>query len=106
MSILNDLPGVQKNVPLANHTTFKIGGPARYFFVAKNNNEIIRAVQAAKEENIPFYILGGGSNLLVSDRGFEGLVIKVQSSKFKIEQVPREREQSDNVKLKITAAEA
>src|SRR4030042_3662831 len=101
--ILKELSGLQENILLANHTTFRIGGPAKYFYIARNNNEIVRAVQAAKEESIPFYILGGGSNLLVSDEGFGGLIIKVQSSKFKIEQVPREREQSDNAKLKITA---
>ena len=103
MSILQRLPSLQENILLANHTTFRIGGPAKYFYIAKNNNEIVRAVQAAKEESIPFYILGGGSNLLVSDEGFGGLIIKIQNSKFKIEQVPREREQSDNAKLKITA---
>lgn len=84
MGILNDLPGLQENISLANHTTFRIGGPARYFFIAKNNDEIIRAVQSAKEENIPFYIMGGGSNLLVNDEGFDGLVIKISNNQYSI----------------------
>lgn len=66
----------QKNVPLKKFTTFKIGGPARYFFVAKTKKELIKAIQRAKKQGLPFFILGGGSNLLVSDKGYKGLVIK------------------------------
>ena len=57
MDILKSLPGIQENVSLANYTTFKIGGPARYFFIAKNKDEIISALKAAKELGMPFYIL-------------------------------------------------
>jgi UDP-N-acetylmuramate dehydrogenase len=71
---------LKENVPLKNFTTFKIGGPARYFCIAKNQKEIIDAVKKAKELNLPFFILGGGSNILVSDEGYEGIVIKTQSS--------------------------
>jgi len=85
MDILNSLQGVQENVPISNYVTFKIGGPARYFFVAKNKEEIISAIKAAKEFNIPFYIIGGGSNLLVSDAGFNGLIIKIQTAGFQIQ---------------------
>ena len=66
----------RKNVPLKNYTTFKIGGPAKYFFVAKRKEELIEAIKLAKKLELPFFILGGGSNLLVSDKGFDGLVIK------------------------------
>jgi len=67
---------------LKNYTTFRIGGPAKYFFKAKSKKDLIKAIQAAKELNLPFFILGGGSNVLFSDKGFKGLVIKVQSSKI------------------------
>ncbi len=70
------LPGIKKNVSLKNYTTFRIGGPAKYFFVAKNKTELIEAIKTAKKLKLPFFILGGGSNVLVSDRGFKGLVIK------------------------------
>jgi len=61
--------------PLAAHTTFKIGGPARYFFIAKSSEDVARAVTTAKARGVPFFVLGGGSNILVSDKGFAGLVI-------------------------------
>jgi len=67
---------IKRNVVLAKYTTFRIGGKAKYFFVAKNKDEIIKAVKWAKNKNLPFFILGGGSNLLVSDKGYRGLVIK------------------------------
>lgn len=75
----------KKNITLANFTTFKIGGPARYFFVAKNKYDIIKAINVAKKLSIPYFILGGGSNLLVSDQGFWGLVIKIHDTKYKIQ---------------------
>lgn len=66
----------RKNVLLKNHTTFKIGGPAKYFFVAETKDDLIKAILEAKKLNLPFFILAGGSNLLVSDDGYKGLVIK------------------------------
>lgn len=78
------LPGIQKNIPLKIYTTFKIGGPAQYFFIAKTKEDLIKAVLMARKFKLPFFILGGGSNLLVSDRGYKGLVIKVRNQKLKI----------------------
>lgn len=69
---------ILKNIPLAPYTTFKIGGSAKYFCVIKNEGEIVEAVQFAQKEKIPYFILGGGSNLLVSDNGFNGLVLKIE----------------------------
>lgn len=69
---------VQENVILAPFTTFKIGGPAKYFLKAKGIAEIQSALKDAEKNNIPVFILGGGSNLLVNDKGFDGLVIKVE----------------------------
>jgi UDP-N-acetylmuramate dehydrogenase len=76
---------IKENVFLKEFTTFKIGGPAKYFFVAKSEKEIIKAVETAKELGIPYFILGGGSNILVSDNGFDGLVIQIKDSRLKIE---------------------
>jgi len=73
---------VKQNISLKNFTTFKIGGKAKYFFEAKTKEELLWAIKFAKEKRLPIFILGGGSNVLVSDKGFEGMVIKVQSSKF------------------------
>jgi len=72
--------GFQKNISLAKKTTFKIGGKAKYFFIAKSKKDLIKAIRWAKRNHLPFFVLGGGSNLLVADEGFEGLVIKLQFS--------------------------
>ena len=66
----------EQNVTLAPFTTFKIGGPAKYFFRAKTIDELIQALN--KNAGQPLCILGGGSNVLVNDKGFDGLVIKVE----------------------------
>jgi len=78
------LPDAKQNIPLAKHTTFKIGGKAKYFFIAKNTEDLIEAIKWAKNTNNPYFILGGGSNILVSDKGFDGLVIKVTSYKLRV----------------------
>lgn len=84
MNIEKILPGVKKNIPLKNYTTFRIGGKTKYFFEARTKEDLILAIEAAKKINLPFFVLGGGSNLLVSDKGFKGLVIKMQNTKYKI----------------------
>ena len=62
---------------LAPFTTFGIGGAARYFAVARTEEDVVEAVSWAKERGVPLFVLGGGSNLLVRDSGFGGLVLKV-----------------------------
>ncbi len=84
-SILKLLSGTKNNVPLAPYTTFKIGGKAKYFFTARTAKSVIQAVKAAKKLRLPFFILGGGSNLVVADKGFPGLVIHIQAKKHRIE---------------------
>ena len=69
---------VQENTPLAQFTTFQIGGPARFFARVASVSELEEAVRFAGEKNIPFFILGGGSNVLIDDKGFDGLVIKIE----------------------------
>lgn len=72
---------VEKGVLLSEHTTFAIGGVADYFFEAKTNQSVLLAIKTARELKLPYFILGGGSNLLVRDSGFGGLVIKIATSK-------------------------
>ncbi|MEP6946270.1 MAG: UDP-N-acetylmuramate dehydrogenase [Acidobacteriota bacterium] len=66
-----------ENVPLAPLTTFGIGGPARFFVRAENLGILQEALQFARSNEKPIFILGGGSNILVSDRGFGGIVIQI-----------------------------
>ena len=68
---------IQQNVGLAEFTTFKIGGGARYFVQANDESEVLRAIEFAEENALEVFILGGGSNVLVADEGFDGLVIKI-----------------------------
>src|SRR5213080_4194810 len=68
---------IQENVPLAPLTTLKVGGPARYFVQAHTIAEVGEAVSLARSRNLAFFVLGGGSNLVISDAGWPGLVLKV-----------------------------
>ena len=79
-----ELKRIKKDVLLKDYTTFKIGGPAKYFYVAKDKESLIKAIEAAKGV-LPFFILGGGSNLLAIDQKYQGIVIQVQGSKLKIQ---------------------
>ena len=63
--------------PMASHTTFRIGGPADYFVMPENTDELAGVLKLCKEENVPYFILGNGSNLLVGDKGFRGVVIQL-----------------------------
>lgn len=67
---------VKRNEPLANHTTFRLGGPADVWLAAGTVDELIRAVNLARQHHIPVFILGSGANLLVGDGGIRGLVIQ------------------------------
>ncbi|RJP45941.1 UDP-N-acetylmuramate dehydrogenase [Candidatus Parcubacteria bacterium] len=66
----------RENVPLKNYSNYKIGGPARYFFEFGTAEELKAVLEAAKERDLRFFILGGGTNLLISDAGFDGLILK------------------------------
>ena len=67
---------VKLDEPLSTHTTLKIGGPADLFYEAHNSGELIKAVRLARSFEVPVTIIGGGSNILVSDKGVRGLVVK------------------------------
>ncbi len=68
---------IQENIPLAPLTTFGIGGPARWFADAASEDDVAQAVAWAHARRVPVFVLGGGSNLLVSDAGFDGLVLRI-----------------------------
>lgn len=76
------LPHLQKDVFLSGHTTFKIGGKAKYFLIVHNKEELIKAALVVKKYHLPLLVLGGGSNLLISENGWKGMVIKNQIAKF------------------------
>ncbi|HZQ06863.1 MAG TPA: UDP-N-acetylmuramate dehydrogenase [Anaerolineae bacterium] len=77
----------QRNEWLARHTTFRIGGPADYFVIVHSRSELIRAVRWAREQHLNHFILGNGSNILVSDAGIRGVVIENHADEI----VERER---------------
>ena len=68
---------IQQQVPLAPLTTFNVGGPARYFVEAHSEEDVRTAVAEAHSRRWPLFVLGGGSNLVISDTGWPGLVLKI-----------------------------
>jgi UDP-N-acetylmuramate dehydrogenase len=68
---------IQENVPLAPLTTFKVGGPAKVFVDAASADDVMAAVEYARSNHLPLFVLGGGSNLVVADAGFNGVVVKI-----------------------------
>jgi UDP-N-acetylmuramate dehydrogenase len=82
---------LERNVPLAPYTTFRIGGPADYLYRARTEDELANAVQAARELELPFFLLGMGANILIGDRGFRGLVIRNEVQEITFEEEGRVR---------------
>ncbi len=76
---------VRKNVLLSKFSNYKIGGPARYFFIAQNVEEVKEAVLWTRRNKQKIFILGGGTNLLFGDRGFKGLVLKPEIKFLELE---------------------
>lgn len=68
---------VSVDEPMKKHTTFRIGGPADYYVMPHSGEEAAQVIKACREWKLPFYILGNGSNLLVSDKGFRGVIIQM-----------------------------
>jgi UDP-N-acetylmuramate dehydrogenase len=77
---------IQKDFLLAPFTTFKIGGPAKEFVVVTSAQELIEALKYAQDNNLKFFVLGGGSNILFNDKGFDGLVIKLKLNGIKTDE--------------------
>src|SRR5437667_9068085 len=90
---------IQENVPLAPLTTLKVGGPARYFVQAHTIAEVSEAVSLARARNLALLVLGGGSNLVISDAGWPGLVLKITIPGIE------ERSQGDKSLFEVGAGE-
>lgn len=75
-SILEDNE-ILRNEPMKLHTSFKIGGPADFFIAPKNIEKLVSTIKLCSNEKIPYYIMGNGSNLLVSDKGFRGVILQI-----------------------------
>lgn len=76
INILGD-ENVFENEPMSMHTTFRIGGPARYFAIVNSEEDLIKTIKLVREENQEYFVLGNGSNILVSDKGFDGVVLQL-----------------------------
>ncbi|OQA19043.1 MAG: UDP-N-acetylenolpyruvoylglucosamine reductase [bacterium ADurb.Bin363] len=82
---INNFNGeILKKESLSCHTSFKIGGPADLMVLARSTEEIIKALRLSIDLVIPFFILGGGTNIVFSDEGFRGVVIKILSSGYRV----------------------
>ena len=86
LSILKE-EQVKKDEPMKSHTTFRGGGPADYFVTPQTAEEVAKVREACTQDNVPYYIVGNGSNLLVSDKGYEGVIIQIykQMNQVKVE---------------------
>ncbi len=73
------------NELMCKHTTFRVGGPADYFVMPKSTEEVQKIVAFCKGSNMPYYVIGNGSNLLVSDAGYRGVVIQIYKSMSEIQ---------------------
>ncbi|MEJ2008337.1 MAG: UDP-N-acetylmuramate dehydrogenase [Acidobacteriota bacterium] len=91
---------IKRDEPLKPFTTFKVGGPAKFFASVATRDEFLEALRFAREERLPIFLLGGGSNILVSDDGFPGLVIHPVQTGIAIEPAGAEK-----VTLRIEAGE-
>jgi UDP-N-acetylmuramate dehydrogenase len=90
---------LQEHVPLGPLTTFGIGGPARYFAEAEDEDDVVMALAFAKHRDVPVFVLGGGSNLLVSDLGFPGMVLRIAAKGVQLEPA------GDNILVTAAAGE-
>lgn len=78
------IANIKKNELLADYCTYRIGGPARMMFLARSEEEIIAGLKIAHENKERVFVLGGGSNILFSDAGFDGLILKMENRGIKI----------------------
>jgi len=76
---------IKENIDLSTQTTFKIGGKAKFFVEIFSKDELRQAIEFSRKKNLKFFILAGGSNVLISDKGFEGLTIKMSNKKIYLE---------------------
>jgi len=81
----NRFPGVKFDEPLKRYCTFQVGGPAKYFYVCSDVTVLVELLKFAKENDVKVHLLGGGSNTLFADKGFDGLVIKMKVNQMKVD---------------------
>ena len=87
------------NEPMSKHTTFQIGGPAECFIKIESQGELKSILNFVKEKNIPLTIIGNGSNILVSDDGIKGIVLKIEIKKLEIEPTKIDNEEDSTKKI-------
>ena len=90
--ILKNDDNIIENELLSKHTTFKLGGPARVFIIPKNSIQIIEIITLCNKYKVHYFILGNGSNLLVSDDGYKGVIIQINEKYFSNLEVKKENE--------------
>ncbi len=78
-SIFGDI-SYKENELMSGHTTFRIGGPAKYFFAPKTDEEIVKIINICRANNIRYMIMGNGSNMLFGDQGFDGAIIQIYNN--------------------------
>ncbi len=88
----NEFPRIEENVSLKDYSTFRIGGPARYFLRTSDKKELRKIIERAMELSVPFHILGGGSNTLILDEGYKGLIIVYGMKDLSMESILIEKE--------------
>ena len=98
--------GLLEQESMAQHTTFKTGGPADWFLMPKSAEQLKEAIALLRQEKIPYYILGNGSNLLVGDKGYRGAVIQLYSRMQSVEVAGEEIHVQCGALLSAIAAEA
>lgn len=76
---------IKEHEPMSKHLTFRIGGAARFFVEVKDAGELIDAIEFAKQKKLPWFVLGGGSNTLCSDKGYDGMVIQMSNRDAKVD---------------------
>lgn len=73
------------NEPMSKHTSFKTGGPSEIFVKVKSVENLQYVIKSSKNEHLPLFVLGNGSNILVTDKGIKGITCKIELEKFKVE---------------------
>lgn len=80
----NGVNKVKLDEPMSLHTTFKVGGPADAYYEAETVQDLVKAIKTAISLDLPYFVFGGGSNLLVSDKGIRGVVLRNKSKNIKV----------------------
>ena len=98
---INETGNVLRDEPMSRHTTFRIGGPAALFCTPRTVPQLADTVKACVEAGVPYYILGNGSNVLVSDAGYEGVAAPRMPSEQRRKHLHRQKNNRINCKAVI-----